>query len=99
MCRMRGTYLEVGHISPNSMVSLDVQKLVANQIRFHAIQHYDPWILPNAVNFVQKTLGKYPLTDVISHKFPIEDIENAFRTAEWLGTDKGSVVTRAIVTP
>jgi threonine dehydrogenase-like Zn-dependent dehydrogenase len=99
MCRMRGTYLEVGHISPNSMVSLDVQKLVANQIRFNAIQHYDPWILPNAINFVLKTKGKYPLTDVVSHKFPIEDIENAFRTAEWLGTDKGSVVTRAIVTP
>ena len=27
------------------------------------------------------------------------NIENAFKTAEWLGTTKGSEVTRAIVTP
>ena len=44
MVRMRGIYLEVGHISPNSMASLDVAQLVANQIRFYGIQHYDPWI-------------------------------------------------------
>ena len=48
MCRMRGTYLEVGHISPNSMATFDVQKLVQNQIRFNAIQHYDPWIIPTS---------------------------------------------------
>ena len=99
MCRMRGTYLEVGHISPNSMVNLDVQKLVAEQIRIYGIQHYDPWILPNAIDFLVRTKDKYPLTNVVSHEFPITDIENAFKTAEWLGNTKGSEVTRAIVTP
>lgn len=99
MCRMRGTYLEVGHISPNSFATLDVQKLVANQTRFYAIQHYDPWIIPNAIDFLMRTRDKYPLTRVISHKFPITRIKEAFETAEWLGREGGSVVTRAIVTP
>lgn len=62
MLRMRGTYREVGHISPNSIARLDVQKLVANQVRFFAIQHYDPWIIPNAIEFLMRTRDKYPLT-------------------------------------
>ena len=99
MVRMRGTYLEVGHISPNSIAHLDVQKLVSNQLRFFAIQHYDPWIIPNALDFLMRTREKYPLTKVISHRYGIEQIDEAFTTAEWLGREAGSVVTRAIVTP
>ena len=99
MCRMRGTYLEVGHISPNSMVHLDVQKLVSNQLRFAAIQHYDPWILPNSVDFLIRTKDKYPLMNVVSHKFGLDQIGEGFKTAEWLGQEGGSQVTRAIITP
>ena len=99
MCRMRGTYLEVGHISPNSMATVDVQKLVANQIRFNAIQHYDPWIIPASIDFLMRTRHKYPLMNVISHQFPLERIDEAFTTAEWLGRASGSEVTRAIVCP
>jgi hypothetical protein len=73
--------------------------LVANQIRFYGIQHYDPWILPNAIDFLLRTKDKYPLTNIVSHEFPITKIEEAFQTAEWLGSTSGSEVTRAIVTP
>ena len=37
--------------------------------------------------------------DVISHEFSLEDIDKAFKTVEWLGTQDGSKVTGAIVTP
>ena len=60
MCRMRGTYLEVGHISPNSIATFDVQKLVSNQLRFNAIQHYDPWIIPNAIDFLHAHAREVP---------------------------------------
>ena len=99
MCRMRGTYLEVGHISPNSMATFDVQKLVVNQIRFHAIQHYDPWIIPNSIDFLLRTKDRYPLANVVSHKFELDQIDLAFKAAEWLGREGGIEVTRAIVTP
>jgi hypothetical protein len=39
------------------------------------------------------------LTKVISHQFPLDRISEAFETAEWLGREGGSVVTRAIVCP
>jgi threonine dehydrogenase-like Zn-dependent dehydrogenase len=99
MVRMRGVYLEVGHISPNSYPSIDFSELVKNQVRIYGIQHYDPWIIPNSIDFLERTADKYPLTSVISHEFPLDQIGKAFETAEWLGTQKGSVVTRAVVTP
>ena len=99
MVRMRGTYLEVGHISPNSFASIDVQKMVSNQIRFYGIQHYDPWIIPNAIDFLERTADRYPLMNVISHEFPLDQIDKAFETAEWLGRSSGSEVTRAVITP
>ncbi len=99
MCRMRGTYLEVGHISPNSFASLDMREMVSNQVRFYGIQHYDPWIIPNAIDFLVRTRDKYPLTNVISHEFALDRIGEAFDTAEWVGRNSGSEVTRAVVTP
>lgn len=99
MCSMHCTYLDIGHIIPNSMATFDVRQLVADQNRFNAIQHYDPWILPNSVDFLMRTGDKYPLTNVISHKFPLDQIELAFNTAEWIGRETGSEVARAIVTP
>lgn len=99
MLRMRGTYLEVGHISPNSMASFDVQQLVANQVRFFGIQHYDPWIVKAGIDFMQRAKGKYAIADVVSHTFPLDKIEEAFRTAEWVGRSGGSQVTRAVVAP
>ena len=81
------------------MASLDVAQLVANQIRFYGIQHYAPWILPNAIDFMERPKDKYPLGNVVSHEFTLDRIGEAFITAEWLGQQKGSEVTRAIVTP
>jgi threonine dehydrogenase-like Zn-dependent dehydrogenase len=99
MVRMRGIYLEVGHISPNSFASIDISTMVSNQVRFYGIQHYDPWIIPNAIDFLERTADKYPLTSVVSHEFPLDQIGKAFETAEWLGTQSGSEVTRAVITP
>ena len=76
-----------------------MSKMVSNQVRFYGIQHYDPWIIPNAIDLLERTADKYPLTSVISHEFPLDQIDKAFETAEWLGTQKGSEVTRAIVAP
>ena len=40
-----------------------------------------------------------PLTRVVSHEFPLDQIGKAFETAEWVGRNAGSEVTRAVVTP
>lgn len=99
MLRRGGTYVEIGHISPNSNATLDMSYIVSRQIRILGVMHYDPWVIPAALDFLVRTQDVYPLTQVVSHRFPLERINEAFQVSEWRGREGGTPVVRAIVTP
>jgi len=99
MCRIRGTYLEIGNIMPNSIPQIDMHEMIWKQIRLFAVQHYDPWIIPAAMNFISRTRDRYPLADLVSHEFSLDNIAEAFETSEWVGRADGTAVTRAVITP
>jgi hypothetical protein len=46
-----------------------------------------------------RTKDRYPLTKVISHSFPLEQIGKAFEQAEWAGKSEETAITRAAVRP
>ena len=99
MLRKGGTFVEIGNIWPNSTVEMDISKILWGVANIVSTAHYDPYILPVALDFLVRTKDKYPLTKVMSHRFPLEDIDQAFREAEWSGKQEGARVTRAFVTP
>lgn len=99
MVRQGGTYLEMGNIWPGSTVTIDLSRILFNMTNIITAAHYDPWFLSVALDFLDRTRDKYPLTKVVSHKFPLEEINDAFRQAEWLGRQQESQVTRAILIP
>ena len=99
MLRNGGTYVEIGNIWPNSNVELDISKILWKQAKIVPVTHYDPYILPIALDFLVRTRDKYPLTNVMSHSFPLEEIGKAFEQSEWLGKNEEASVTRAFVTP
>ena len=99
MCRMRGKYLEIGSVTPNNMINIDAFYLVSNQIKLLSFQHYDPWIIPNAAKFLERTKNKFPLSNVISHQYPLEDINHAFQESDWTSENSNSEITRAIIIP
>jgi len=94
-----GTYVEVGNIWPGSNATIDMQKIVFKMITMIGTAHYDPYILPVALDFLTRTKDKYPLTDIVSHTYPLEDINEAFTDAEWVGKKESGQLTRAIVLP
>jgi len=53
--------------------------------------------LPVALDFLRRTRDKYPVHKVVSHKFPLEQINEAFQEAEW--ANKQTAVTRACIVP
>jgi hypothetical protein len=61
--------------------------------------HYDPYILPVALDFLVRTRDRFQLTKVMSHSFPLERIEEAFKQAEWAGKSEGTAITRALLKP
>ena len=58
---------------------------------------YDPAILPVALDFLMRNKDRFPLAHVVSHKFPLEKIDEAFQQAEWTG--KHTAIARAVITP
>jgi len=65
-----------------------------------AMMQYDPRLLPRALDFMRRTRSRLPWDKIISHTFPLEEINLAFEQAEWAGRDPDqAVITRAAVTP
>jgi threonine dehydrogenase-like Zn-dependent dehydrogenase len=99
MLRRGGTYVEIGNIWADSNVTLDMSKILWGVTKIVPTTHYDPYILPVALDFLVRTMDKYPLTKVMSHSFPLEQIKEAFEQAEWAGKAEGTAITRAFLTP
>ncbi len=99
MLRPGGTFVETGNIWANSNVTLDISKILWGAIRIIPTAHYDPYILPVALDFLNRTKDKYPLTKVMSHMFPLQQIHQAFEQAEWAGKGEETAITRAFLMP
>jgi L-iditol 2-dehydrogenase len=97
MVRLNGKYVDIGNIVPQT-VTLPATLVITNQIKWLGVTHYDPWIIPAALDFLVRTRAKYPLSSLVSHSFPLKDINKAFEMAEWQGKP-GSVATRVILKP
>ena len=97
MLRSGGTYLEVGNISLGQTVAIDPSQLVWGNKDIIAVNMYDPWILPVALDFLSRNKDRFPLANVVSHKFSLDKIDEAFQQAEWEG--KKTAISRAVVTP
>jgi threonine dehydrogenase-like Zn-dependent dehydrogenase len=97
MLRDGGTLLEIGNISFGRTTPLDPATLVWGSKRIQGVIMYDPWVIPEALDFLVRTKDKYPHNDVISHKFPLADINNAFENSEWAREGSTTKVNRGVI--
>jgi len=98
MVRVNGTFVDIGNIVPQT-ITLPATKVITQQITWKGLMHYDPWIMPSALDFLVRTKDKYPLSKVVSHSFPLSEINQAFEMAEWQGKNTGTAATRVILKP
>jgi len=98
MTRNGGTYLEVGNISPTDEVALRPSQLARGNKRIVGVLHYNPWAIPVALDFLLRNRETYPFHEVISHQFPLAEIDQAFEQCEWAGRT-GSSVIRGVLVP
>lgn len=98
MVRVNGTFVDIGNIVPQA-VSFPATKVITQQIRWRGLMHYNPWIMPAALEFLVRTRNRYPLSRVVSHSFPLAKVNEAFAFAEWQGKDAGTAATRVILKP
>ena len=98
MVRFNGKFIDIGNIVPQP-VSFPAIKVIQQQIHWTGLMHYNPWIMPAALDFLVRTRDKYPLSKVVSHSFPLADVNKAFAFAEWQGKNAGTAATRVILKP
>jgi threonine dehydrogenase-like Zn-dependent dehydrogenase len=98
MVRVNGTFVDIGNIVPQP-VSFPATKVITQQIRWRGLMHYNPWIMPAALDFLVRTRDRYPLSRIVSHAFPLAQVNEAFAFAEWQGKDAGTAATRVILKP
>ena len=98
MVRVNGAFVDIGNIVPQT-VTFPATKVITQQIKWKGLMHYNPWIMPSALDFLVRTRDKYPLSRVVSHSFALSDINEAFTLAEWQGKQAGTAATRVILKP
>jgi hypothetical protein len=59
---------------------------------------YDPWVIPRALDFLTRTRESRPWHRILSHKYPLERINEAFAASEW-HNQESTTITRAALTP
>jgi D-arabinose 1-dehydrogenase-like Zn-dependent alcohol dehydrogenase len=100
MVRSGGTYLEIGNISFGSSVAIDPSSLVWGTKTIVGVIMYDPWVIPEALDFLVRTKDKYPHQEVTTHnKYRLDEINKAFEEAEWQKDGAGTKVRRAVIVP
>jgi Zn-dependent alcohol dehydrogenase len=59
---------------------------------------YDPWVIPRALDFLVRNRARWPFGRLISHRYPLEKINDAFAQSEW-HTKDSTTITRAALVP
>lgn len=99
MVRNGGTYLEVGNISPSDETPFRPQSLVSGRKRIVGVMHYNPDTIGIALDFLVRARGRYPFDKIISHRFPLDRIDEAFAMCEWSGRQADCGVVRGVIVP
>jgi len=87
-----GRYLEIGNISPGLTYELDPSWLIFGNRSILGMVYYEDEHLAQALDLVRRTRTKYPWDRVISHTFPLAEINEAFAAS-----DRGEVTRAALV--
>jgi L-iditol 2-dehydrogenase len=98
MLRAGGTYLEIGTISRGAKIDFEPAQLVWGAKRIVGVIMYDPWVIPRALDFLVRNRTRWPFERLVSHKYPLEQIDTAFSESEWHGRQT-TTITRAALVP
>jgi len=98
MLRSGGTYLEIGTISRGAKVELEPSLLVWGSKKIVGVIQYDPGVIPRALDFLVRNRSRWPFDRLISHTYPLGQINQAFAESEWQAKDP-TRITRAALAP
>jgi Zn-dependent alcohol dehydrogenase len=73
-----GTYLEIGTISQGPTCAIDPSWIVHGGQKVLGIMWYEADSLHKALRFLSKEQSRFPLNKILSHRYPLTAINEAF---------------------
>ena len=81
MLRIGGRYILVGLVSPEANFTLDGYDLVKKLITLKGVHNYHPRHLVEALEFVMDHRTRFPFKEIVSSRFKLEELDEAFAKA------------------
>ena len=94
--RAGGRYLWMGNIMPGMRGELVPHDVVRMSRDIIGVVTYDAWVLPRALDLLVRTRDRYPFERLVSHRYPLEEINRAFAESDW-ASRTGDVTRAALV--
>ncbi len=87
-----GRYVVIGNIAAAETIAFNPAWLVHLNRRMIGVGGYQAWALRRGLELLERTHGRYPYRDVMSPRYPLEQINEAFANA-----DQGKAIRTALV--
>ena len=91
-----GTFVEIGDIVRGQEVSIDPSRLLQGKNIVGSLM-YRPALLPELLDFLARNQDRLPFHKLVSHQFPLAEVNEAFEKAEW--SQRQTEITRAMLVP
>src|SRR3972149_3236211 len=92
-----GTFVEIGNIVRDNPVPFDSSAIIRSSKRIIGSVMYPPRLIPLMLDTLVKNKGKKPYEKIVSHWYPLGEVNRAFEEAEWLG--RQTPATRSVLEP
>jgi len=77
MARVGGRYALIGNINLDMAGQIDPGNAVRFSKTITALAVYAQWVIPRGLDFLMRCKDRYPFHKIISHRFPLEEINKA----------------------
>lgn len=92
LIRAGGRYVSIGNISPGKMMSFDPGLMTRKGIQVISAVRYDPWYLNKSLQFISKTIEKYPFGEMLDAEFTLLQIGEALDRSASREITRASIV-------
>jgi L-iditol 2-dehydrogenase len=81
MLRKGARYIEIGTLSGEAKAQVDLFRIALKELQIIGNMAYDSWVIPETLEFLGRTQDRYQYKQIITHKFPLDKINDAFKVA------------------
>ena len=92
MIRLGGTYLVMGAITPGQKTEIDPGILTRRSVTMRGVTHYPPHYLFNALQFLERTLDRYPYGKLLDQSFELSEVKTALEKSAERSVVRATIV-------